>query len=582
MITQQDRLLEFISPLGQDALVLTHCKGGETLSSGCGLELDLKLFGGRQTLFHGFKFELALFSEKTDINSADILGKAVSVKIKDTEETPRFFNGIVKTFKSSTIDHNNHRQYQIELVPWFDALKLTSDCKVFQNQTVPQIFTSVCKQVGFSDFDISKLSKTCTLKDYCVQYNETMYDFLNRILEEEGIFYYYQHTEQSHILTLADSSASLPKTANPVVCTNSNRGAQHLSHWTHDAAFSSSAVTMAGFNFEAPSAPIVGTATSKTTPPTVGTQSAFERYQYNCAIQQGPVASQLATQKLGVLTWLANLIHADGNYTQMTPGNQFSLTDHDDTNETGDYVVVAVEHDAEDTTQRHGKESSHSYKNKVTCISSDIPFVPVIRTAKPVLTGLQSAVVVGATGQEIYTDEYARVKVQFHWDRYGKLDENSSCWLRVGQLWSGDQWGSQFIPRVGDEVVVGFLGGDIDQPIIVGSVYNASNREPYELPANANMSGIKTRIKDSLTGHEFSFDDTSGAQKISLHSEGDLVSDIKNDSTRIVAGNEQMNVVGDTLIQVLDGNTTIKAKEIQLIAGGNKVVINDSGILISQ
>ncbi|RMF88342.1 MAG: type VI secretion system tip protein VgrG, partial [Nitrospinota bacterium] len=275
-------------------------------------------------------------------------------------------------------------------------------------------------------------------------------------------------------------------------------------------------------------------------------------------------------------------------------GYQFELTDHYDRRQEGTYLLTTVQHSAVQSPDylSEGEASEAPYYNSFTCIPEAIPFRPPRVTPKPVVQGLQSAVVVGKKGEEIWTDKYGRVRVQFHWDRKGKRDEQSTCWVRVAQPWAGKQWGAIFLPRIGQEVVVAFLEGDPDQPLVVGSVYNAENMPPYELPANQTQSGIKTRSSKgggASNFNELRFEDKKGSEHIYFHAEKDFLRLVENDD-KLAVGHDQTIVIknnrtetvkeGDETVTIEQGNRTVSidtGNETLQVKQGDRLVSVDMG-----
>ncbi len=575
---QQDRLLELITPEGCDELVLTSFKGEEAL-------------------FHGYKFELDVFSTSQDAESLNIIGRPVTVKIHDTTTGTKVFTGVVVKIEEGSIDYQSHRHYHFEMVPWMYGFKLVEDCRIFQGLTVPQIFTTLCKEVGFTDYDLTQLTRKYEPKNYCVQYNETTYHFIHRLFEEEGIFYYYNHenhkNEHRHYLILADEHTVLPKYSKSVICTNVHHTDKHFNKWHAETSFHSSQLTLGNYSFKRPEeVPLIALIKTKDNAASILGRQKFEQYRYGKYYITNEAGQMIAKREIQAIEWPHHQIYAKGNILDLSPGQRFHVSEHDDETAIGDYFVISIHHEATDKTQLAGlvknnpeKETpQQTYSNSMTCLPINYNFMPLPLTDKPQIDDIQSAVVVGPQGKQIHADKYGRVKVQFPWDRKGKKDENSSCWMRVMQMIGGDQWGSQWIPRVGDEVLVAFINSDIDRPIIMDGVYNENNREPFPLPENQNISGIKTQITDGQQtfdrGHEVSFDDTPDNEKMKISSEGDLNIDVLNSVFHTVDGGENISVNGDMLMQVLNGKSEIKAKEIHLIVGNSRIDLDANGVSI--
>lgn len=313
----------------------------------------------------------------------------------------------------------------------------------------------------------------------------------------------------------------------------------------------------------------------------------FDTYQHPGDFLTNDIGNNKAKLKANLIAWQTQTILAEGNLLNLVPNLQFTLEHSDNNNDNGDYRIIAIEHSAKDIThtshELEDNEIQQSYQNKLISIPAKLQYAPPQDIPKPEITNTQSAFVVGPKDKAVHTNEYGQVKVQFHWDRYGQNDENSSCWLRVLQPSSGSNWGTQFIPRIGDEVVVAFIDTDPDRPIIIGSVYNEANQEPYKLPDNQNISGLKTHIEDgsqSSRGHELLFDDTPGKERFILNSEGLFTVNVNNNATHTVKENETINVKGNNVLQVKKGQAKITAKELHLIVGDSSMVLDDNGVTI--
>ncbi len=567
-ISQQGRLLEISGPKCLSSCVLTH-------------------FSGTETVFDEFRFDASLLSDKIALNKDDLLGKIVTIKLHHASSGTRIFNGIISEFKSGNIDYQNHQSYSLIIEPWFASLKLVSDCRIFQNVTIPQIFTTICKELNFADFDIKQLGSGYKPITYCVQYNETSYNFLKRILASNGIFYTYKHTAEKHILTLLDNSVPTKKYDDEVLYTNHHHTKEHLCKWQPTTTFHTNSVTLRDYDFTHSNN--ILNATTNVTNDTLNVlgNSDYDNYQHPGDFLTNELGDKKAKIKSENIHWQTQTILAEGNLLNLTPNIQFNLEHSDNGSDNGDYKIISIEHSAKDIThtsrELEDNEIQQSYQNKLICIPAKLQYAPPQDIPKPKITNSQSAFVVGPKDKTVHTDEYGQVKVQFHWDRYGQNDENSSCWLRVLQPSSGSNWGTQFIPRIGDEVVVAFIDADPDRPIIIGSVYNEANQEPYKLPDNQNISGLKTHIEDgsqSSRGHELLFDDTPGKERFMLNSEGLFTVNVNNNATHTVKENETINVKGNNVLQVTKGQAKITAKELHLIVGGSSMVLDDSGVTI--
>jgi type VI secretion system secreted protein VgrG len=550
--TQTDRLLSVTTPLGANVLLLTA-------------------FTGREAMSQLFSYQLELFSEQNNIDPTQIVGKGVTWCIQRVREEPRYFNGFVSRFSAGGRQLQNVRSYRAEIVPWLWFLTRTADCRIFQNKTAPDIIKAVFDGFGFSDYKL-QLRNTYPQREYCVQYRETAFNFVSRLMEQEGIFYFFQHDQGKHTLILADQkSAYQDCPESQVDFSSGSRASNHIMSWEHQYEFRSGKWAQTDYNFETPSTNLLS---STNTVLTVPGMTKFELFDYPGVYgvkSQGDARSKLYMEAEEATY---EIVKGESQCCTFTPGGKFTLASHEINSEAGkSYVVASIQHSAEDYSHLDSERGSQ-YKNQFTCIPAAVPFRPARVTHKPVVPGAQTAVVVGPKGEEIYTDKYGRVKVQFFWDRVGKKDENSSCWVRVAEAWAGKNWGVIFNPRIGQEVVVEFLDGDPDRPLITGRVYNAEQMPPYALPTNQTQSVIKTRSsKEGGTDNfnELRFEDKKDSEDILFHAEKDFHRVVENDDDLKVGNNQTIEIKKDRTETVTEGNETVTIKQ------GNRQVTIEMG-----
>src|SRR5262249_48035079 len=390
-------------------------------------------------------------------------------------------------------------------------------------------------EYSFSDYRFA-LSGSYAPREYCVQYRESDLDFVTRLLEEEGIFYFFEHQPGKHTLVAADS----PRACQPCPMLDRVRFRQEqavaadavVTWFSREQEPRAGRSALADYNFETPTIDLFASATGEDS-------RRYERYDYPAGATSRDRIDALARIRQQEQDATRVLFRGHGYARSFTPGFKFSLKatgeDVPDTFD-GGYVLTAGGHPARES-YAGGDESDYSHQCHFECIDAAVTFRPARRTPRPVVHGVQTALVVGPGGEEIFVDKYGRVKVQFFWDREGKRDENSSCWLRVASSWAGKQWGCVSIPRIGQEVLVAFLEGDPDQPIVVGSIYNGEQMPPYELPANKTQSGMKSR--SSLGGspanfNEIRFEDKKGSEQLIIHAEKNQDIEVENDETHWV------------------------------------------------
>ncbi|MBC7911561.1 MAG: type VI secretion system tip protein VgrG [Pyrinomonadaceae bacterium] len=552
---QDDRLLIVeVASVAADDLLVTGFMGHEEVSS-------------------LFSFRLDLLSDVPEkIQLQNIVGKNVTIGLMLRDESYRHFNGFISRFSLSGRDEGGeHRftHYRAEVVPWLWFLTRTADCRIFQDKTVPEIIEKIFKDLGFQDFRFDT-NRTYTKWDYCVQYRETDFNFVSRLMEEEGIFYFFEHENGKHTLIMADATEAYKPCPNQSRANFFPEGGYNdredtVNSWEVYQEFRPGKYMLRDYHFQMPSKNL------EVVEPTtfvVGGNDKFEVYDYPGGHAQ---RFNKPEERLGKVEpegrtivnlrmeeeETPHLVHYGGSICRaFTAGKRFELVEPPPSVTDGPYLLTSVSHTAtqpaEFVSGRGGSSSDSSYNNSFTCIPASVTFRHSRITPKAIVQGPQTAVVVGPKGEEIFTDKFGRVKVQFHWDREGKKDENSSCWLRVGQTWAGKRWGASFWPRIGQEVIVAFLEGDPDQPIIIGSVYNAEQMPPYQGDGpdskhkNDNkLTGVKSNsTKGGVGFNEWRFDDTKDKEQIFIHAEHNMDVRVKNDSMESIGHNRHLTVGG--------------------------------------
>ena len=502
-------------------------------------ELKLASFHGVDAVSRLFRFDLDLFSENDSIDFAAVVGQPVTLKVQLADDTLRYFHGHLARFVQSGRSEN-FITYRAEMVPWLWFLTRTADCRIFQQKKVPEIIEKIFKDLGYADFSL-RLRGSYEPRDYCVQYRETDFNFVSRLMEEEGIFYFFEHQEGKHILVLADSPAEIkPVPEQPTAHCDTSPGG-----WRdHDVVLSCAleeefrpgAFAHTDYNFETPSTSLMANVAGK---------NKFEIYDYPGEYMQAGLGDQLARIRLEEQRAVTVKLRGDSNCRAFTSGYKFKLADHYRTDLNQEYLLTSVQHSASvGLNYSSGTGEEARYTNSFEGIPATQPYRPPRVTPQPLMQGCQTAVVVGPAGEEIYTDKYGRVKVQFHWDREGKKDQNSSCWVRVSSPWAGKGWGGLQVPRIGQEVIIDFLEGDPDQPLIVGRVYNAGQMPPFGLPGGAVISGFKSNSTKGGGGYnQISLDDTKGNELLHIHAQYDQDNKVLHDE-RTSVGNDRTESVG--------------------------------------
>lgn len=457
-------------------------------------------------------------------------------------------------------------RYQLVLRPWLWWLTLASNNRVFQNLSTSDIVTTIFKAHGFTDFTL-KLTGSYTPHEYCVQYGETDFAFVSRLLEEEGIFWFFTHEDGKHTLVLGDSNDAFPPIPNgPKVTYLGQQLGERELHGIRAGQVCMQAVAgvyrATDYEFTTPTTSLYGQAEAVAGP--------LSMYEHPGGYNAKARGDALTKQRVDGLRSQEKRFVGESDCRWLVPGHWFTLAGHDDATLNIDWVVTAVTHEA----------SHENYRNRFEAIPKATPFRPARTTPKPRMH-TQTAIVVGKSGEEIWTDEYGRIKLQFPWDRDGKNDETSSCWVRVVLPWSGKGFGMQFIPRIGQEVIVTFIDGDPDRPLVTGCVYNGDNALPYALPANQTQSGIKTQSSKGGGGfNELRFEDKKDAEEVFLQAQKDFKINVLNDTTATVGHDETLTVQNARTRTVKDGDETVTLEKgkrsVTIQTGSDTLDVKDS------
>ena len=551
---QSTRLAQVNCPLGPDVLLLNSMGGGEEL--------------GRL-----FDYQMQLTSSDANIDLNQLLGKPMGLSVQLDDGSQRYFHGIVARC-SQNVDSGQFASYQVTLRPWLWLLSRTSDCRIFQNLSIPQIIKQVFRDLGFSDFE-DALSRPYREWEYCVQYRENSFDFVSRLMEQEGIYYFFRHEKDRHVLVLADAygaHSSVPGYASVPYYPRDEqqRERDHIFDWHLAQEVQPGSLELNDYDFQRPSARI----DVRSAMPRPHSAGDYPLYDYPGTYVQSSDGEHYAQTRIEALQSLHERIELSGNARGLGVGNLFNLTGFSRQDQNREYLIVGIHYYVvQESLETGGSGGSAQFESHLTCIDAQQSFRPLAKTQRPIVQGPQTARVVGPAGEEIWTDQYGRVKVHFHWDRHDQSNENSSCWIRVSQAWAGKNWGSMQIPRIGQEVIVSFLEGDPDRPIITGRVYNAEQTVPYDLPANATQSGMKSRSSKGgspANFNEIRMEDKKGAEQLYIHAERnqDIVVEV-NESHSV--GVDRVKSIGrDETVTI--GSARLRAvKELDvLVVGGKK------------
>jgi type VI secretion system secreted protein VgrG len=528
------RLLRFYSPLEGDKALLVETVSGEA------------------TLSSPYRYTLSLLSKSSSIDLQDLLGKNVSVGVRLADGSEHFINGYVNVFGFTRSD-GGFAFYHAEIVPWLAFLQRRTNSRIFQDASVvdvlTQIFTSDYGSLAAYEF---RTAKSYLPENYIVQYDETDHHFVSRLMEKYGLFYYFEHSEEGHVMVISDDSRDStfcpPQSAHADIEFNGGnrwRDRDAVTAFTARRVLQPTKVALNTFDFKSPNTVQyveLPTAARQGDVPTLEVYDGNPAFSYKDR-DGGEREAQL---RMEAMEWQAKLFAGESDCRGLAPGHTFKLHGHhwfDITDEKdNDFLVIGVQ--IECRNNFFDSDQDDVYRNSFTAIRRKIPYRPVREHRSPRMPGPQTATVVGPKGQEIHTDQYGRIKVQFHWDRYGRRDEASSCWIRVSQPWAGKGWGTVSIPRIGQEVLIDYLEGDPDRPVCTGRLFNADQPAPYALPDGAHMMGFKSRSTPGGGGYsEMVIHDSKGSELINIHAQKDMVTTVQNAHATTVNGPHQTNTV---------------------------------------
>ena len=522
-------------------------------------DLLIEEMSGHEAMSQLFEFRLRLLSTRDDIDPRRIIAKPAILRTETWDSRhmggERHWNGVVSRFqrtgRARSADGEDLYSYECDIVPWFWFMTQHEDCRIFQNKTVREIVETIFDEFAYDDFRF-ELTEDHPSLEYCTQYHETSFDFISRLLEREGIHYYFRHNEEGgesrHILVFTDNNGSNPRLEPDTIPFHHAGTAEDfdaIRTLSLDQQMRTRKVTLRDWDFAKKKLVQEDTPTVLD----IGEDRDLERYRY----PGGFVDSSVGKYRSRVLMEAEEASHlrfrGDSQVRTLAPGHTFTLEDHPFDEFNIEYMVLSVWHHGRNNLTNDGNPSE--YGNEFTLQPHAVTWRAPLTTPKGLVRGPQTALVAGPAGEEIYTDEHGRIKVQFHWDRLGQYDDKSSCWVRVAQVWAGNGYGTLFIPRIGMEVVVDFLEGDPDQPLVTGCVYNGVNKTPHNLPHFATRSGIKTLSSKGGGGtNELGFEDKKGSEEVFLQAEKDFNVNVKNNRTESIGGDSNHEVGGNHLTRV--------------------------------
>ena len=535
-------------------------------------DLLIAEMAGHEAMSQLFEFRLRLLSSRDDIDPRRIIGKPAILRIEawDTRHMggERHWNGVVSRFqrtgRASSAEGEDLYAYECDIVPWFWFMTQHEDCRIFQGKTVREIIEAIFEEFDYSDFRFD-LHEDHPALDYCTQYHETTFDFISRLVEREGIHYYFRHDdaeESRHLLVFTDHNRGNPA-LDPSTLPFHHEGTAEdydaIRTLALDQQMRTRKVTLGDWDFERKRLLRENTPTVLS----IGADRDLERYRYPGAF----VDPEVGKYRSRVLMEAEEAGHmrfrGDSQVRTLAPGHTFTLEDHPFDEFNIEYMVLSVWHHGRNNL---GNDGAAEYGNEFTLHPHAVTWRAPLSTPKGLVRGPQTALVTGPAGEELHVDQHGRIKVQFHWDRQGQYDDHSSCWVRVAQAWAGNGYGTMFIPRVGMEVVVDFLEGDPDQPLVTGCVYNGINKPPYDLPAHATRSTIKTLSSKGGGGtNELRFEDKKGSEEVFLQAQKALNVQVKANEHHQIGGSLDLKV-GDYRKTTIEANDHLHVKGDQGIA----------------
>ncbi|MGF7005333.1 type VI secretion system tip protein TssI/VgrG [Aminobacter sp. BE322] len=541
-----DRATVVRTPLGADTLTFTHLTGRDEVS---------RCFG----------YTVGFVSPDPDIDPLEMLGGAVSVE--GESDPKRWFSGLVSEFRLTRIE-DRLAYYEAMVRPWLWFLGNTTDCRIFQNMTAIEIVEKIFSKYGAAKFE-KRLQGSYPSREYCVQYDESDLDFVQRLLEHEGVMYFFEHGDGEHKLILADAMSKLkPSPGYEKVPYHfegevTRRDVEYITEWVPGSSVRPGAYAHTDYDFQKPGADLM----AKSEQAFGHKLASGEHYRQPGAHLDVGRGDAIALLRREELQAVHQRIAAAGTVRGLLSGCTFKLENFPRDDQNQEYLVLSADYRLFDPNYRAGIDTEGENFTVVLGVApTSLPYRPPRITPRPIMRGPQTATVVGPSGEEIFTDKYARVKVQFHWDREGKKDQNSSCFVRVSQTWAGSGYGFIQIPRIGQEVIVDFIEGDPDWPIITGRVYNAAQMPPYGLPGNATQSGWKSDSSKGGGGYnELMFEDKAGSELVNFQAQKDHKLLIKHDRTKLVQHDQSDRIdhdakhsVGHNLDEDVGNNKTVK------------------------
>ena len=529
---------------------------------------------------------LELLCEEHDFPPESLLGQPFTVNMKRPELPARRFHGHATSVRYAG-SVGGFALYRVEFSSWLSLLDRFVDCRIFQFMNVPEIVGEVLRNRGVGVFSKTIIDEY-PIRDYCVQYDESDLAFVLRLLEEEGIFFSTEHEGETELIVLRDAStmAELCR-SDPIRYYEKSEHmppGEFILGWDEGHSLETAYITTDAYDFKIPNKPLYARSAVTRSSDALSDSEFYVPDRPYTEHSEGEHYSRVDAETLAAAQRVAR---GETNCVDFAAGKTFVMTDHPRANQNHEYLVTkatySMRSDDYIASSTVGEDDTSLFRCQFEAIPRETLFRPERRTPRPRVRGVQTAIVTGPEGREIFFDKHGRVKVHFRWDRHGEVDDTSSCWIRVAQNWAGKWYGSQFLPRIGDEVIVDFIDGNPDRPIITGCVYNGTRPLPYELPANSTMSGIRTRSSadgSSRTANEIRFEDKMGSEELFFRAEKDHIVIVQNDEARKIGNDKVTDVEHDQKSRVGNDRVTQVEGEDSLYVTSDRRVICDGSITI--
>jgi type VI secretion system secreted protein VgrG len=570
-----------------------------TIHTPLGDDLKFCNFIGVEELSQLSEFHVEMRSDLREISAPDMLGQSITIAIELRGGAKRYLNAQCVRFNYTGVAEGTGRyyKYRATLRPWLWYATRSTDFKVFQKMDVPSIVKDRLSKYPFAIDD--RTTAAYPILDYCVQYRESDFNFVSRLMENEGIYYFFEHSMGEHIMVLCDSiAAHAPYPAYELIpfyapdMTYSDDERDHFDKWLVSHSIDPGTYATDEFDFKKPAADL----SVDDSNPRPHSHSGYETFDFPGGYTEPGDGEHYAEVRIQELQHGNEIVEAHGEMRGAAVGFLYTLENHKREDQNREYLNLKINYSGmDDHYESAGKGGEYSFRTKVKSIPSSEAFRPKRTTPKPRTTGSESAIITGPKGEEIYTDQYGRIKLQFHWDRYGTWDENSSCWIRVSSPWAGSNFGGIFIPRIGQEVLVDFINGNPDRPMVVHRVYNEDNMPPWDLPANDTQSGYLSRstrggaagpgLRDGAgDANAMRFDDRLGEEQLWIHAQLDQLTEVENDEEKWVGRDrkkdidrDETNTIGRDRKETVVGNETITVKGSRAETVGKGEIVGITG-----